>query len=148
MFYIVLWPSALMMSKCSLNVCVSSIFQVNDSHLKPWSGYIIIRVTWGSLTFSSRNGVLTGKQDQKCLSSSPTATYKCFSSDWMSFGTISATGKKGFSYHSKLWYIKWEYIKIRRVKEWCNTHFLLESQKGWLGGSSEVLQKKEECQLY
>lgn len=32
------------------------------------------------LTFSSRNGVLTGKQDQKCLNSSPTATYKCFSS--------------------------------------------------------------------
>lgn len=43
------------------------------------------------VTFSSRKGVLTGKQDQKCLSSSPAAVYRCFSSSWTSLGTISVT---------------------------------------------------------
>lgn len=116
-------------------MCIGSVLQVDDRHSKLWSGDVVTRATV-LLTFSSRNGVLTGKQDQKCRSSSPTATYKCFSSHWMSFGTISATGEKILSHHSKLSYEKWECKASKGVQRYT---FLLESQKSWVGGNTEVL---------
>ena len=81
-----------------LTGCNQLKIPVNDNDAKQSARYSRVFVATELLvllthTLSSRNGVLAGKQDQKCRRSSHSALYRFFSSFCTSCDTSSATTK-------------------------------------------------------